>query len=316
MPLDSATSPQVWTDMHDTQPLVGIIVPCFNQGEFASECIESIRAQDYSNWRAVAVNDGSTDSTRRLLDEVSVDRIRVVHLETNLGLSKARNVALQCLPDAQFILSVDCDDTLDPDYVRKLVDVLRDDERLVLAHGTLKLFGVPNANGIESWPQVEYEPAKRYLQNLIPGSGSVMRADAVRAAGGWRSEFNRSNCEDWDLWLRLVEGGAGVRWVRDAIYHYRQHSASIMASHTGDRVLEMHRRLLEFHSKGIARTVGLPAFVERLLIPSLRERLRSGDWKRAFPLLKTLLTAAPLQTTAALCAHYGRRLLSRLGVRP
>ena len=107
--------------MSDKQPLVGIIVPCFNQGEFASECLASIRAQDYSNWRAVAVNDGSTDSTRQLLDQVSDDRIRVVHLETNQGLSKARSVALQCLPDAKFILSVDCDDALDPDYVRKLV---------------------------------------------------------------------------------------------------------------------------------------------------------------------------------------------------
>ncbi len=150
---------------------------------------------------------------------------------------------MQCLPDAKFILSVDCDDALDPDYVRKLVDVLHDDESLVLAHGTLKLFGVP-------------------------------------------------------------------------IYHYRQHSASIMSSHTGDRVLEMHRRLLEFHSKGIARTGGLTAFVNRLLMPSLREGLRSGDWKRSAPLLKTLLTTAPWQMAAALGAHYGRRLRSRLGFKP
>src|SRR5690349_11529614 len=130
--------------MSSDAPIAGIIVPCFNQGRFAAQCIESIRAQSYRNWRVIIVDDASTDDSAAHLAGLAGDRVEIVTLTENVGLPGARNVALQRLDDAEYVLTIDCDDWVSPDYLERLVGAIHSDSRIGLAHPTLKLFGVPH----------------------------------------------------------------------------------------------------------------------------------------------------------------------------
>ncbi len=97
-------------------PPVSILVPCHNENDNLRETIEALNNQNYPDFEIVAINDGSTDNTRELLDELGrqYPRLRVVHLAENQGKATAlRMGALTSLNE--FLICVDGDALLDVD---------------------------------------------------------------------------------------------------------------------------------------------------------------------------------------------------------
>lgn len=104
----------------DKSPLVTVIVPVYNTAPYLKECLSSICNQTYRNLEIIAVDDGSTDGSSELLDEIAGKdtRIKVVHKE-NGGVSSARNKGL-ALAHGEYISFVDSDDTLELDMYEML----------------------------------------------------------------------------------------------------------------------------------------------------------------------------------------------------
>lgn len=283
---------------------VGVIVPCFNQGRFAAECVASIEAQTYPELRAVVVDDASTDDSGALLDALASDRVRVVHLTRNLGRALVRNEAVRLLgDDIDYILNVDCDDRLSPEYAAKLLDALERDPSAGLAYGTLQFFGDVRERET-SWPRAEYVHAERYVENRIPGPGVLFRAAALRQTAGWRADFAQTGNEDVDIWLQVVEHGWKALWVRDAVYHYRHHGSSFLSGASELNQARGALVLLRHHREGIEETVGVGAYLERHVMPHLRSAVRHRRWREAKP----LVTPA---TFRLLARYYLRRLAAR-----
>ena len=96
-------------------PLDTVIVPVYNTAPYLKECFASISSQTYQRLEIIPVDDGSTDGSSELLDEIAGKdtRIKVVHKE-NGGVSSARNKGLE-LAHGEYISFVDSDDLLEPD---------------------------------------------------------------------------------------------------------------------------------------------------------------------------------------------------------
>ena len=262
-----------------------MIVPCFNQGEFAAECLASIEAQTHRNLRVAVIDDASTDGSGALLDQWASDRIRVVHLERNLGRALVRNEGVRLLgDDVDFVLNVDCDDRLSPEYVAKLLDAMRAASRAGLAYGTLVSFG-ERRDEHTSWPRAEYDHARRFAENRIPGPGTLFRAEALRMTGGWRAAFGTTGNEDADIWLQVVEKGWRPVWVRDATYHYRHHAGSFLSRSSEANLAKGWLAILAHHRAGIEATIGVDAFLEIHVMPWLRAAVRRGRLREALPAL-------------------------------
>ena len=103
-------------------PLISIIVPVYNIKEYLPRCVSSLQAQTYSNIEIILVDDGSTDGTGALCDELASkdERIRVFHKE-NGGSSSARNLGLTKV-QGEYIGFVDSDDYVEPDMYECLYD--------------------------------------------------------------------------------------------------------------------------------------------------------------------------------------------------
>lgn len=110
--------------MQDDSPLISVIVPIYNVGEYVSKCIDSIIRQTYRNIEIILVDDGSTDKSGEICDLYSKKdkRIVVIH-KKNGGLSDARNAGID-VAKGQFITLVDGDDYIDKDYVSLLYETL------------------------------------------------------------------------------------------------------------------------------------------------------------------------------------------------
>lgn len=93
--------------------LISVIVPCYNQGRFLPEALNSLLAQTYSNWECFIINDGSTDNTETVaLQYAKIDpRFRYIK-KTNGGVSSARNEGLKYIT-GDYIKFLDADDWID-----------------------------------------------------------------------------------------------------------------------------------------------------------------------------------------------------------
>jgi CDP-glycerol glycerophosphotransferase len=104
--------------------LVSVIVPCFDTAAYLDECLTSLVDQSYGRIEIIAVDDGSTDDTSRMLDEWQRrdDRVHVVH-QSNRGLGAARNVGLD-RASGKYLAFVDSDDRLPPDALERMVTAI------------------------------------------------------------------------------------------------------------------------------------------------------------------------------------------------
>ena len=105
--------------------LISVIVPIYNIKEYLERCIDSILAQTYQNIEVLMVDDGSTDGTSELVDEIALkdSRIRVFHKE-NGGSSSARNLAMREAKGHYFSF-IDSDDYIEPDMMEKLYQAIQ-----------------------------------------------------------------------------------------------------------------------------------------------------------------------------------------------
>lgn len=105
----------------NNRPKVSVIVPVYNVEPFLDECVQSILAQTYENIEIVLIDDGSTDSSGKMCDALSLkdSRIAVIHKE-NGGLSSARNAGMEAATGDYYIF-VDSDDTISPSMVDTMV---------------------------------------------------------------------------------------------------------------------------------------------------------------------------------------------------
>ena len=107
------------------KPLISVIVPVYNTEKYLYRCVESICNQTYRNLEIILVDDGSTDGSGAICDQLSGedDRIRVIHKE-NEGASAARNTGLD-LAKGEYIGLVDSDDYISTDMYEKLFELLQ-----------------------------------------------------------------------------------------------------------------------------------------------------------------------------------------------
>lgn len=113
-------------------PVVDIIIPVYNVEPFLRRCLDSVMAQTFTDWRAICVNDGSTDGCAAILDSYAAmdSRFSVIHKE-NGGLSDARNRGMDA-SSAEYVMFVDSDDLIHPQTLELALGLaLRDGSDIV-----------------------------------------------------------------------------------------------------------------------------------------------------------------------------------------
>lgn len=122
------------------EPLVSILIPCFNEGENAHETIGAALAQSYPNIEVIAINDGSSDNTAAVLNALAAEapRLRVLHLAHNQGKAVALRMGALAAK-SEFLVCIDGDALLDPDAVSYLVAPLIDNPRVGAVTGNPRI---------------------------------------------------------------------------------------------------------------------------------------------------------------------------------
>ncbi|MEY9849337.1 CDP-glycerol glycerophosphotransferase (TagB/SpsB family)/glycosyltransferase involved in cell wall biosynthesis [Streptacidiphilus sp. BW17] len=106
-------------------PRISIIVPAYQVQAYLGECLESVLGQSFTDFEVIAVDDCSPDGSGEILDGFARadDRVRVVHLDENVGLGRARNAGME-LATGEYLFFLDSDDTLTPGALQAVADRL------------------------------------------------------------------------------------------------------------------------------------------------------------------------------------------------
>ena len=99
---------------------VSIIIPAYNAGKTLDSCVSSLLVQEYPVFEIIIINDGSTDNTQNICDALALTPKIIVHTQNNMGVSVARNRGLD-LVRGDYVIFIDSDDVVDPDYVKTLM---------------------------------------------------------------------------------------------------------------------------------------------------------------------------------------------------
>lgn len=119
-------------------PIVSIIVPVYNTELYLYKCLESIRTQDFIDFEAIVVNDGSSDNSQEIINEYTQKDNRFVSIEkSNGGISSARNIGLLGAK-GDYICFVDSDDWIGHKFISNLYSCIAEDVDIVIGRFTLE----------------------------------------------------------------------------------------------------------------------------------------------------------------------------------
>lgn len=218
------------------EPLVSLIVPVYNTEAYLHECVASIRAQTYSNWELVLVNDGSTDGSGRLCDALAQGdpRIHVIHRE-NGGASAARNTGLD-VAMGLYIYFVDSDDWVAEDMLKETVAIM-EQEGYDICTCAYWLAAGEKVVCSKFWKErvfqfAEQTEKQRFLCRWVLSSrlswsacGKVFRRQIIQR-NNLRFAEEQTISEDLDFFFRYLIYCQNLYYIPKALYFYRQHSAS------------------------------------------------------------------------------------------
>ena len=101
---------------------ISVLMPVYNSEKFLEETVQAVINQSYTNWELILVDDGSTDNSKKLCDELRKKENRIKFIDKkNTGVSDTRNVALKNAK-GQYVVFVDSDDLIHKDYLKLLVN--------------------------------------------------------------------------------------------------------------------------------------------------------------------------------------------------
>lgn len=221
-------------------PKVSVVIPCYNQGKYLDETVDSVLAQSYDDYEIVIVNDGSTDVfTNALLSDYRRPKTRVIHTD-NRGVSAARNTAIRAATGT-YILPLDGDDLIGKEYLQKAVAILDGNRNIGIVTCLIEFFGAMDSRPVPP----PFSAEKMLLNNDLPCSSLFRREDWERA-GGYNSNMS-CGWEDWDFWLSLIELGVEVYRIPEVLFYYRIRSDSRERSIAREQHVQMYLQLYNNH---------------------------------------------------------------------
>jgi glycosyltransferase involved in cell wall biosynthesis len=234
-PVEWLETPPVRRDQG--QPLVSVVIPCYNYGRFLDDAVASVRAQTLRDLEIIVVDDGSTDDVTptvlNALEAQDHDPCLTIIRQENQGAPAARNTGIRAARGL-YICCLDADDTMEPTYLEKCVLLMESNAGISLAYSWLRVTGAEE----RVWKSESLDLDRMRYYNHVSIS-AVFRREAGLEGGGFCAAM-REGYEDWEFWLRLGARGYRGEVIPEMLVNYRRHAASFM-----NRARKRHAELFD-----------------------------------------------------------------------
>lgn len=220
---------------------VSVIMPCYNDGQYIREAIDSVKNQTYSNIEILVIDDGSDDKeTCQILNQLPSD-VFILKSE-HLRPAGARNLGIR-RATGKYILPLDSDDKIDSTYVEKCVSILDDNEKIGAVYCYADLFGEKSG----AWELPQYSFRNMLIDNIVFVT-AMFRKDDWERAGGFDTSMD-SGMEDYAFWISILSLGKDIYQIPETLFHYRIKKTSRTTEFLGDieQTKSIYRKIYYSH---------------------------------------------------------------------
>ena len=225
--------------------LVSVIIPVYNGEAYLEKAIASIVAQTYTNYEIIAIDDGSTDNTRRVLAKYN----NLIYLyQDNQGVAQARNKGLE-VAKGEYIAFLDQDDFFLPHKLAKQVSLMEQKPDLGLVNSG---WDIVNETGktlstVTPWLNLPtLNSAELIVWKPVFLGAMLFRNSWLKKTDGFNPHLEQT--PDVELVLRLAAMGCRGDWVKEATVGYRQHQNNA-SNNTLLQAKELNQMLEKFFSQ-------------------------------------------------------------------
>ena len=220
---------------------VSIIIPCYNQGMYVAEAIQSALSQTYDNIEIVCVNDASTDNSREVIRKFAEEHSDIIFIDNpeNKGVIASRNIAIAAC-SGEYILPLDADDILKSTYVEKAMQVFAERSEIGVVYCKARYFGSKNEEcGLPDFGM------HILFDNCVFNAALFKKSDFMKV--GQYKPYMKNGAEDWDLWLSFLEEGIQFYRLDETLFLYRKHKYKSRSVHSGEHVEDVYRNIVRNH---------------------------------------------------------------------
>jgi hyaluronan synthase len=181
----------------DIDPLISIIIPVKNEEDNIENCVQSVINSSYKNKEIIVVNDGSTDKTPNILEQLKKefpDLLRVLHLPNNLGKKHAIEKATE-IANGEFYVFMDSDCNMANDAVENISNIFLSDREVGAVTGHGKVRNADNGNLLEKIQDVWFDGQYRIIKGMESSFSSLTCCSGSLSA--FRREAIQDHIHEW-----------------------------------------------------------------------------------------------------------------------
>lgn len=227
----------------EQQPLVSVIINCYNGEKYLREAIDSVIAQTYTNWEIIFWDNQSTDSTAEIVKSYKDERIRYFYAPEHTPLGEARNLAMK-EANGKFISFLDADDIWLSGFLCSGIQMLKDKSNLQGYYSNYtNLYTNSEINHDEDIQSHEVDLKELLNYYNIGMSGIILRYDTIRN-NDIKFDKNYNLIEDLDFFVKVSSYG-NLFYDSTPLFKYRIHAGSTSFK----RSSEWHKEYKQFISQ-------------------------------------------------------------------
>lgn len=262
--------------------LVSIIVPVYNTEKYISECLHSVTQQSYPHIEIIAVDDGSTDNSLSILNEISATDNRLkVFSQRNQGVSAARNLALK-KATGEYIMFVDADDWIAPSTIEECLQAIGDADICFFAY--IREFGnrsLPKPLFPQTHIFIEKECKQLQRRMIGPIDEELANPDMLDSLGTiWGKLYRRDildgtsfidlkiigTAEDSLFNCNILKKVQKAVYINKAFYHYRKFNSGAETKKYKPQLPQQWNKLFDYMKATVADEMSQKALYNRIAL--------------------------------------------------
>ena len=234
-------------------PLVTVYITNYNYGKYIRQSINSVLKQTYQNFELIIIDDGSTDNSKKIIDQFSENKkVRVIY-QKNKGLVISNNIAIK-LCKGEYIVRLDADDWLDVNFLQIMISNITKTKDCALVFCN---YYETDTKGLVVKHIYRHEFSKvKLMDQPAHGACSLINVKILKELGGYD---NTLKCQDGvDLWIKIINKYK-VKSVNLPLFFYRQHSKNLTKN--TNNVLQNRNKILKKHSQNKNKKLSILAII-------------------------------------------------------
>lgn len=214
---------------HMKNPLLSIVISCYNDANYIEQAVSSALNQTYSNKEIIVIDDGSNIETKAVLKKLE-PKITILITQDNQGQSIARNNGIR-KAKGEYILNLDSDDFFEITFCEKAINKFEEDQEIAIVTCNVNRFNTSGSIDI-------FFPNGGFLNNFLfsnsaMGSSMFKRKDWERC-GGYEEKLPILGLEDWEFYIQILKLGGYAYVIQETLFNYQ-----VRENSTTDRIREV-----------------------------------------------------------------------------